>query len=198
MLRFQRGKRLVNQVAAIVVQTAWRNHYLSKFGAKKRQLNAVTAALMIQSLWRRFCNRRVFRYYRDLVVVKLRGAPADLLRAVVPNEVDLMDRAAGVHVRFRLGGPVFPPRIYFKVYTHKPVCDVNAFAPRDYSSERHLEPLQLHNKFGSIDLSSKRLDVATIRVGKRYFDSVLATSVGAVDNWYQRVERNNWRYGRVG
>ena len=28
----------------------------------------------------------------------------------------------------------------------------------------------------------------------RYFDSVLATSVGAVDNWYQRVERNNWRY----
>jgi hypothetical protein len=53
------------------------------------------------------------------VVVKLRGAPADLLRAIVPNEVDLMDRAAGVHVRFRLGGPVFPPRIFFKIYTHK-------------------------------------------------------------------------------
>jgi hypothetical protein len=73
------------------------------------------------------------------------------------------------------------------------VCDVNSFAPRDYSSERQLEPLQLHNKFGSIDLASKRMDVATIRVGKRYFDSVIATSVGAVDNWYQRVERNNWR-----
>ena len=73
------------------------------------------------------------------------------------------------------------------------MCDVNAFAPRDYSSERHLEPLQLHNKFGSIDLASRRIDVSTIRVGKRYFDSVVATSVGAVDNWYQRVERNNWR-----
>ena len=77
----------MNQVAAIVVQTAWRNHYLSKLGSKKRQLNAVTASLMIQAAWRRFCNRRVFRYYRDLVVVKLRGAPADLLRAIVPNEV---------------------------------------------------------------------------------------------------------------
>ena len=64
MQKFQRGRRLVNQVAAIIVQTAWRNHYLSKYGAKKRQLNAVTAVLMIQGAWRRFCNRRVFRYYR--------------------------------------------------------------------------------------------------------------------------------------
>ncbi len=144
-------------------------------------------------LWRSFCNKRVYRYFRDIIKIKLKGAPADLLRTIIPNEADLMDRAAGVHVRFRLGGSVFPPKIYFKIYTHKPVCDVNAFAPRDYSNEKPLEPLQVNNKVDSIDLTSKRVDVSTIRVGKRYFDTVVSTSIGAVDNWYQRVEKNSWR-----
>lgn len=42
----------------------------------------------------------------------------------------------GTHVRFRLGGFSFPPSIYFKIYTHRPLCDINSFAPRDYSKER--------------------------------------------------------------
>lgn len=45
----------------------------------------------------------------------------------------------GVHVRFRLGGYTFPPQIYFKIYTHRPLCDVNAFAPRDYMREKEIE-----------------------------------------------------------
>jgi hypothetical protein len=38
------------------------------------------------------------------------------------------------HVRFRLGGDTFPPNIYYKVFSKTNVCDINAFAPRDYSS----------------------------------------------------------------
>mmetsp|Transcript_15420 Transcript_15420/g.21100 ORF Transcript_15420/g.21100 Transcript_15420/m.21100 type:complete len:612 (+) Transcript_15420:16-1851(+) len=191
--RYQRGKRLINQVASIIIQTFWRNYFAAKYGHLKKQINAVAAVHMIQSIWRAFCNKRVYRYFRDLVVTKLKGAPADLLRTIIPNEIDLMDRAAGVHVRFRLGGSTFPPKIFFKVYTHKPVCDVNAFAPRDYSNERPLDPQQVHNKFQSINLGSKRLDVGSIRVGKQYFDAVLPASVGATDQWYQRDEKNNWR-----
>ena len=193
MRRFQFGRRLLNQVASIIIQTVWRNYYFAKYGARKKQINAITAVHMIKMLWRSFCNKRVYRYFRDIIKIKLKGAPADLLRTIIPNEADLMDRAAGVHVRFRLGGSVFPPKIYFKIYTHKPVCDVNAFAPRDYSNEKPLEPLQVNNKVDSIDLTSKRVDVSTIRVGKRYFDTVVSTSIGAVDNWYQRVEKNSWR-----
>ena len=43
---------------------------------------------------------------------------------------------AGTNVRFRLGGHRFPPEVYFKIFTHRPLCDVNSFAPRDYNSER--------------------------------------------------------------
>jgi hypothetical protein len=45
-----------------------------------------------------------------------------------------------VHVRFRLGGSIFPPKVYFKIFTHRPLCDVNAFAPRDYCNERPIDP----------------------------------------------------------
>lgn len=59
-----------------------------------------------------------------------------------------MDAAAGVHVRFRLGGdqvrPLtegisadelrqFPPVIYYKIFIHNSLVDVNSFAPRDYT-----------------------------------------------------------------
>ena len=37
-----------------------------------------------------------------------------------------------MHVRFRLGGDRFPPLIYYKLYIHSGLCDVNSFAPRDY------------------------------------------------------------------
>lgn len=35
-----------------------------------------------------------------------------------------------------MGGYSFPPGIYFKLYTHRPLCDINSFAPRDYSKEK--------------------------------------------------------------
>jgi hypothetical protein len=37
-----------------------------------------------------------------------------------------------MHVRFRLGGATFPPLIFYKIYTHRPVTDMCAFSPRDY------------------------------------------------------------------
>jgi hypothetical protein len=46
---------------------------------------------------------------------------------------------AGTHVRFRLGGHRFPPEVYFKIFTHRPLCDVNSFAPRDYNFERKVD-----------------------------------------------------------
>ena len=45
-----------------------------------------------------------------------------------------MDPAAALCVKFRLGGPVFPPKIYYKIFTRRPVIDMNAFSPRDYAA----------------------------------------------------------------
>jgi hypothetical protein len=49
------------------------------------------------------------------------GDPKALLKCINPAEAALVDAAAGVHVRFRLGGTTFPPLVFYKVYTHRPV-----------------------------------------------------------------------------
>ena len=77
-----------------------------------------------------------------------------------------MDKAAGAHIRFRLGGVSilemalsdssltlaswisgfesineqlfsqvrFPPNIYYKIYTHRPIVDMCACSPRNYTA----------------------------------------------------------------
>ena len=73
------------------------------------------AAQMIQQLWRCYTNIRIFRYYRDLIRFRLVGEPRELLKTINPSESRLFDAAAGVHVRFRLGGVAFPPTMFYKV-----------------------------------------------------------------------------------
>lgn len=77
------------------------------------------------------------RYYYVQVQVSFnlpRGNPAKLLKGINPNEAQLLETAVDCHVRFRLGGDTFPPNIYYKIFSKTNVCDINAFAPRDYSS----------------------------------------------------------------
>ncbi|KAG1662715.1 hypothetical protein FOA52_014581 [Chlamydomonas sp. UWO 241] len=93
------------------------------------------AALTIQDAWRSFRNRRIFNYYRDLIQFRERGDPRELLRSINPREAQLADAASGIHVRFRLGGSVFPPLVFYKIFTHITVTDIGAFCPRDYASE---------------------------------------------------------------
>ena len=50
-----------------------------------------------------------------------------------------------MHVRFRLGGAVFPPTIFYKIYSHGGVTDVGTFAPRDYTAHFQPPPIKLHN-----------------------------------------------------
>lgn len=149
------------------------------------------AAVKIQNLWRRFCYKRVYRYFRDLILHKLKGAPHELLRSIIPSECGLLDKAAGVHVRFRLGGAVFPPAIYFKIYTHRPLCDVNSFAPRNYVKEKRPESIAVHNKFDDVNMTSIRR--GTIRVGGTYFGTEIATTNISGEGWYRRDENNPWR-----
>jgi hypothetical protein len=213
--RLLRRRRLINQVAAIVIQTCWRNyHYYipaaempaTMIQQQREPLNPASAIRKIQLCWRRYCNRRIYYYFRNLILFKLQGAPAELLRTIIPNEADLLDRASGVHVKFRLGGKIFPPKIYFKIFTHRPLCDVNAFAPRDYSQEKPLNDLYVNNrssvmeryqamkKESSLKGSAIMKKGGNIRIGVKYFETVVTTTnpVG-LSNWYQREDSNNWR-----
>lgn len=98
-----------------------------------------------------------------------RGEPHQLLKSINPSEAGLLDAASRCHIRFRLGGEKFPPLIYYKIFTHGGVVDINAFAPRDYNKIK----------------KDQRKDTCNITFDKPEKDNH--------DGWYQRIERNGWR-----
>ncbi|XP_061484645.1 protein MFI isoform X2 [Rhineura floridana] len=79
---------------------------------------------------------------------------------------ELLDSAAGIHIRFRLGGLKFPPSIYYKIFTHRPIVDICANSPKDYT-----KPLAKMGQAGKLQkqICEDRRD------------------------WYKRIENNGWR-----
>ncbi|XP_078513178.1 protein MFI [Lissotriton helveticus] len=131
--------------------------------------NRVKAATIIQRAWRKHIDMHVFKYYKNLINFKGKGDPRSLLKCVNPREAELIDAAAGVYVRFRLGGVTFPPNIYYKIFTHRTVVDMCANSPKDYTSQASKQtlPKQIHNR---------------VQTPEKDFSG-----------WYKRVENNGWR-----
>ncbi|KAM5181322.1 protein MFI isoform 1-T1 [Mantella aurantiaca] len=127
------------------------------------------AARVIQRAFRRTLDMNVFRYLKNLINFKAQGDPKLLLKCINPKEAELIDAAAGVHVRFRLGGTKFPPNIYYKLFTHRPVVDMCANSPKDYTKQcmKQMLPKQIHNH-GAIPEDNH-------------------------SGWYKREENNGWR-----
>ncbi|XP_077197716.1 protein MFI isoform X4 [Paroedura picta] len=124
------------------------------------------AAVIIQRSWKRWLDIGVFEYYRDLIGFKRCGEPSRLMRYIEPREAELLDAGAGVHIRFRLGGVKFPPCIYYKIFTHRPVVDMCANSPKDYAKLSALK-----GKRGESQGDHKE----------------------DLSGWYQRIENNGWR-----
>lgn len=148
-----------------LAQEAYRDGYSAASQTLAAQKEAVR---VIARAWQQFSDIRIYRYYRDLIKFRERGDPGLMLKCINPTEASLVDAAAGVHVRFRLGGDQFPPVIYYKIFIHNSLVDVNSFAPRDYTVHKQKDAKQVNNN------KSKPKD----------------------DNhsgWYERVENNGWR-----
>lgn len=200
----------VYHIAALQIQYAWKAH--CKRGLVGRAAAAAAgppprlqAALRLQAAWRSYTNTRIYRYYRDLLTFQDAGDPAMMLRAINPGEAGLLDASMGALVRFRLGGMAFPPTIYYKIFTRRAVCDLNAFSPKNYAlarcqrpsgshphqhspSRRRLEsgPAQSSRRLGSEPTES-----VFIRVGQSFHRAKLTQQ--DTRHWYQRLEHNGWR-----
>ena len=111
----------------------------------------------------------IYKYYKDLINFKHKGNPFELLKCINRGEAHLMDPASKCHVRFRLGGLNFPPLIYYKIFVHGSVVDINAFAPRDYNQ------IKLDKKKEAINIKFDKPDK------DRH------------EGWYERIENNGWR-----
>lgn len=101
-----------------------------------------------------------------------RGNPAKLLKGINPLEAQLLETAVDCHVRFRLGGDTFPPNIYYKVFSKTNVCDINAFAPRDYSA--------LPREVGK----EEKIKFSTYQRNRKEYEN---------EGWYLRSDNNGWR-----
>merc|ERR1740117_2403276 len=93
----------------------------------------------------------------------------ELLKSINAGEANLLDASARCHLRFRLGGEKFPPLIYYKIFSHGGIVDINAFAPRDYMQIKR-------------DKGKDKIDV-------RYDKA----NDGNTQGWYERIENNGWR-----
>ena len=172
--RLQRLRLPMYHIAAAEIQFYWRRYREDKYIESLEPELVRVGASMIQAAWRRYSNRQIYKYFRNLIRFKDRGDPAAMLRSINPGEAGLLDDASGCHVRFRLGGVTFPPQIYYKIYVHAPLVDMNAFSPKDYFAMgvngSGVDPAEaMHNRGGG----EKR--------GK------------ASEMWYRRVENNGWR-----
>lgn len=152
------------------------------------------------SAWRSHTNKKIYKYYRDIIffkskfglflnslhlIITKRGNPSQLLKAINPSESFLLDSASNVHVRFRLGGEVFPPNIYYKIFLHGPLCDVNSFAPRDYS-------MIYRGIF--IEIMSETWVDAGDKTKKMSYQEYLQSQHKYTNNgWYLRTDNNGWR-----
>lgn len=155
------------------------------------------AARAIQDSWRSYRNRRIFRFYRDLIKFREAADPRQLLRSINAPEASLVEPAAGLHIRFRLGGSSFPPILLYKVFTHRPVTDICAFGPRDYAAEAAASKPTA----AAATISHKQPAAAPTQqpAGTSACSSTCSTSNNSSSRhkqragWYSRDDRNGWR-----
>ncbi|XP_074193220.1 protein MFI [Rhinolophus sinicus] len=124
------------------------------------------AARVIQKAWKSFLHVAVFQHFKSVINIRRQGEPRQIVRYINPKEAELLDAAAGVHVRFRLGGVKFPPEIYYKIFTQRHVEDLCANSPRDYT-----------------------------KLAAKYTSHVKSDNLQEEDRsgWYRRIENNGWR-----
>ncbi|XP_031553124.1 uncharacterized protein C11orf65 homolog [Actinia tenebrosa] len=147
------------------------------------------AASTIQKAWRKHIDVQVYNYYKDLINFKNRGDPKLMLRCINPREADLLDAGAGVHVKFRLAGEKFPPNIYYKIFTHRNIADIGAFAPRDYTAadNKSLPCNIMHNKGVEIKQEMLNLDLFQ-KNGQVYVFSMLRKQDLEVKRKQRKIE----------
>ncbi|XP_077749480.1 protein MFI isoform X7 [Canis aureus] len=129
-------------------------------------INMDKAARVIQNAWKCFLNVAVFQHYKRLIGIRRQGEPLQIVKYIDPKEAELLDAAAGIRVRFRLGGVKFPPDIYYKIFTHRHIEDLCANSPRDYT-----------------------------KLTAKYTSHIKSDDLQEEDHsgWYHRVENNGWR-----
>merc|ERR1712004_754179 len=186
MIDKESWERLEANNAAKVIQNCWRSHVDRKIFGFYKNLVGFHSSKLVHTLFGDKVNveKKVDDKRSALITASNKQCALTIMRMISPVEAQYMDEAAGTHIRFRLASPgtrffgssksskfgSFPPAVYYKIYTHRPVIDLGMTAPRDYTKakNKNLLPKQKHNHI------NQKLDTTT-------------------QGWYRRYENNHWR-----
>ena len=96
------------------------------------------AARVIQRRWRRWVNMAPFRWCKAMLYhAEHSDTPQSLLKLIAPADSNIVDDAAGVRIRLRLGvhsdqdGEKLA--IFYKIFTVRTVIDLCASSPKKYA-----------------------------------------------------------------
>jgi hypothetical protein len=108
------------------------------------------------------------------------------MRTINPTESKYIDSASGICIRFRLAGDRFPPTIYYKIFTNRPIQDLCANAPRDYTRPCFKLPTAVdsNNRLNRFPQKGFFLLFRIFLLFKILIDQ---------EGWYRRIENNGWR-----
>lgn len=112
------------------------------------------AASVIQRAWKRYEDRKIFKFLKSKVKTFSEGDPRLLLRRVNQTESLLFDKITAYCLRFKLGGEKFPPAIMYKI-----------FRKRKEETNNYLGIRECGNKPGNV--KEKSLDWKVFFVYKR-------------------------------
>lgn len=109
------------------------NEYETRFQSAKK----------IQKYWKCYMFRKTFSNITNLINKYSKMDPGLVLRTVNPREASLLDSGSGTHVKFKLTGTVFPPIIVYKIFSYRPVVNVNSLPSINvsYSSPKRANDL---------------------------------------------------------
>ena len=207
--------------AATTIQKVWRSHVDRQiFNFYKNLIGFHTQALAknISTQNSNFSNLSSQNPTENnnsspLVTATSGQCAATVMRLICPKEAQFMDDAAGTHVRFRLASPTsnskygtFPPAVYYKIYTHRPIVDLCATAPRDYTKAVNKQSLpgQRFNNDDKQDKNSKKGGNTFSKIKNIQLNLNSTNNTKKKNNkqnsynpetagWYQRFENNSWR-----
>lgn len=208
------GRQIVRAVCRVAARRrfGWRWKLSAEragWGTVQRWTPEDWAAASVGRAWRRIIDQRVAVFF-SVLLKRLAGGNSGnaqlsaaartaklktILRGLSPAEVDMADGASQLTLRWRLAGGrrVWPPVLVWRLSTAAPICDVGAWAPRDYAAAA--------SDAAAVD----RLVKATTRVpgARPLVKGELAGAEAAArgdslpfsqaKRWYARVERNYWR-----
>jgi len=206
--------------AASIIQKAWRAHvdrqififYKNLIGfhtqALAKNLSTQNSNLSNSNQSSNVSNQNLQDDNKSspLVTATSGQCAATVMRLICPKEAQFMDDAAGTHVRFRLASPTsnlrygtFPPAVYYKIYTHRPIVDLCATAPRDYTQavNKQTLPMQRFNNEEKRDdkhpNNFSKINNIQLNLSTNYNNNKHSQFNPETAGWYRRFENNSWR-----